>query len=104
MKESSTHSFKEAVEVVLGGDIWCSSRLGAYLASGIGKKDISGVEKLTLREKQVFEGFGRGHSTKEIATMLDVKIKTIESHRDKIREKLNLDSTHDLIVMACEWL
>ena len=107
MKEASTKSLKEAVEAVLDGELWCSKRLGAHLASGIGnygKRNTSGVEALSKREKDVFEALGRGYSIKEIAGMLDIKVKTVESHRDNIREKLGLESTHELIVLACEWL
>ena len=107
MKEASTTSLRDAIDAVLSGDVWCSKRLGNHLALGManfGKKNVAGVESLTKREKEVFEALGRGYSIKEIAEMLEIRVKTVESHRDNIREKLDIDSTHELIVLACEWL
>jgi len=61
------------------------------------------VSKLSNRELDVFRRIGEGMKTKEIARILSVSIKTIESHRDNIKRKLTLDSAEKLQAAAAVW-
>ncbi len=63
----------------------------------------SNVEKLTNRELEVFRLMGEGKMTSEIAEALAVSVKTIDTHRLRIKEKLNLKSSSELIKYAVEW-
>ena len=62
-----------------------------------------GPAALTDRELQVFERIGRGRTTREIAVELHLSVHTIESHREKIRLKLNLRNGTELQQRAVLW-
>jgi len=66
-------------------------------------KNAFSTDKLTNRELQVFENIGQGISTKQIAQLLNLSIKTIESHRRHIKDKLNLNSGIELTRSAILW-
>ena len=61
-----------------------------------------GYGALTTREQQILRMVAEGRTTKEIATELYISPKTVENHRAKILEKLNLHSTIDLIRYAAK--
>jgi DNA-binding CsgD family transcriptional regulator len=61
------------------------------------------LDKLSDREFEVFELIGQGMETRLIADQLHLSIKTIETHRDNIRKKLDLDSSADLLKYAMQW-
>ena len=62
--------------------------------------DSAGVAELTPREREVLQLIAEGRSTKETAARLNVSIKTVESHRRNIMEKLNIHSTAELTKYA----
>jgi DNA-binding NarL/FixJ family response regulator len=63
----------------------------------------SGVRGLSKRELEILDLLGQGLSTKEIAARLDVSIKTVETHRERIKGKLGLADGRQLLVRAVEW-
>lgn len=75
------------------GQMWASARDGSHpLAS------------LSERELQVFMLLGLGRSTHETATALCLSVKTIESHRESIKAKLNLPHANALVARAALWV
>jgi DNA-binding NarL/FixJ family response regulator len=64
----------------------------------------STLERLSNRELEVFRLIGAGHSTRYIAAALHVSIKTVESHRAHIKEKLQLNDTVELARYAMQWV
>ena len=70
------------------------------------ENNVSGsyVEKLSDRELQVFQMIGKGLGVSEIAATLMISIKTVETHRHKIKEKLMLKNAHKLRQQAISWL
>jgi hypothetical protein len=58
------------------------------------------LSKLTLRESQVLERIVAGRLNKQIADDLGISIKTVEAHRDNIREKLSANTVADLLKIA----
>ena len=59
-------------------------------AAGISFKNLADVQRLTKRELQVLQLIADGSSTKEIAATLEVSVKTIETHRKQIMDKLSI--------------
>jgi DNA-binding NarL/FixJ family response regulator len=55
---------------------------------------------LTRRERQVVQLLAEGKSTKEVATVLDLSVKTAETHRSNIMSKLGLHSVSELVLYA----
>ena len=64
----------------------------------------SPVHALSDRELEVFEMLGRGRPTKDIARQLHLSIKTVETHREKIKAKLGLQSAAELNRAAVQWV
>ncbi len=108
MKRDATGSIVDAVRKVLKGEIYVSPQLGDRLVF----KAIRGadtdlglpVDKLSDRELEVFQHLGKQHSTREIATVLNLSVKTIETHRMHIKEKLGFSTSEELVRFAVEWL
>ena len=75
------------------------------LQSFTGKRDrvdVPPLERLSDRELQVFRLIGQGRSVKDIADELFLSPKTVETHKEHIKRKLNLDSSNDLLRYAIE--
>jgi DNA-binding NarL/FixJ family response regulator len=92
---------------VLDGGTWLSeqaaSRLFARGSEGA-QEARSPVEGLSDREMEVFEAIGRGLATRAIGDSLKISIKTVETHRAHIKEKLGLKNATELIQAATRWV
>ncbi len=101
MKQEATVSVVHAVRHVLSGKIYASEQVkDAILNKHVNpdKEDnVSPINKLTNREKEVLQLIGQGFSTKEIAVDLNLSIKTIGTYRERIKEKLDLKHANELI-------
>lgn len=109
MKESENSVMLEAIREVLRGGIYVSPRLQAQVldafASGRPRgSTMSPIEKLSDREFEVFQLFGCGKTAKEIATQLNLSPKTVSVHRDHIKEKLQFESSAEMIRQAVRWV
>ena len=62
------------------------------------------LDLLTAREKDVLRLIARGFPYKQVARNLDVSVKTVETHRERIKEKLNLASGSELIRYAMQYV
>jgi len=107
MKENATNEILSAVRCVLKGELYFSHRVGeeAVRRSLIAKPEASrtGIERLSDRELQVFQLVGASYSTREIAAQFNLSIKTIETHRENIKQKLNLRDAAELNRYAQNW-
>jgi DNA-binding NarL/FixJ family response regulator len=92
-----------AVRTVVAGRIHLpEATASAILArlAGVPSDEGSSLDRLTDRELEVFQLIGRGCTTREIAGRLSLSIKTIESHREHIKQKLGLDNAAALVHCA----
>ena len=107
-KEEAAENVLQAIRSVLKGQIFLSERMSAKMLSKLvgGKAESQGlsIDRLSDRELQIFELIGRGMSTRMIAETLHLSIKTVESHRANIKEKLQIDSATELLQHAIHWL
>jgi DNA-binding NarL/FixJ family response regulator len=108
MKQEGTERVLLALRKVLHGEVYLSDRLGNRmlhtLVNGRAPLTSSPVEELSDRELEVFNLIGQGHGTRPIAERLHLSVKTIESHRAHIKEKLNLQSASELVHHAIQWV
>jgi DNA-binding NarL/FixJ family response regulator len=103
-KEEPIAKILLAIRKVLSGEIYWSEKAASWVASQIASRprpssNLS-VDLLTDRELQVFELMGEGQSTRQIAAMLHIDTSTVETYRARIKEKLNLKSTSELLQYA----
>jgi len=107
MKQAASDQLIAALRRVLAGGVYVSDRISASMIERFAvarrKHAIDPIERLSNREVQVLNLIGRGKSTREIAKDLCLSIKTIESHRQRIKKKLSLDSSPRLVQFAVNW-
>jgi DNA-binding NarL/FixJ family response regulator len=88
----------------LAGEVYVSQRMGGTLlqrmVGGRGGEAVSPMERLTDRELEIFRMIGAGQTVKEIADKLCLSAKTVEAHREHIKEKLNLKTSAELLRFA----
>jgi DNA-binding NarL/FixJ family response regulator len=104
MKQAATDQVLVSLRRVLDGNIYVSeamsnSLLSAY-AGGAALPSVDPFERLTGRELQILRLIGTGASTREAAQLLHLSIKTIESHRQRIKRKLHLTTGIQLVRYA----
>ena len=108
MKQEGTEKVLIALRKVLRGEVYLSERLGNRLlhtlVNGRSPAASSPIEDLSDRELEVFNLIGQGHGTRPIAEKLHLSVKTIESHRAHIKEKLNLQTATELVHHAIQWV
>lgn len=108
MKQAAADTLIQAIEKVLEGEIYVSKNMSSQMlkmAFRSGGEDArTGAELLSMRELEVFELIGRGNSTREIAEQLNLSVKTIETYRAHIKEKLQLRSGTELMQRAIHWV
>lgn len=109
MKDESPDHVLEAIRDVLAGKISVSPKLSSRLlqtATGgrrlLAKKPP--MERLSDRELEVLEWIGQGLSVKTIAQRLHRSAKTIETHRQRLKDKLHIKSNSELIAQAACWV
>lgn len=107
MKEESSEKLVEAIRQVHRGELFVSDDIAKKLlfriVAGEGD-DLQPVHRLSDRELEVFQLIGQGYSTRKIAEMLHLSVKTIESYRANIKEKLDLKNAAELMQHAVKWV
>lgn len=108
MKQEATDTMVRAIRRVLRGEIYVSdtmlTQLVGRLVLDAPDTSASGLERLSHRELEVFRLIGAGYNTRYIAGVLRVSMKTVESHRAHIKEKLQLHDTGELVRYAMQWV
>ena len=96
-----------AIRHVLSGAIYVSDTMSARIleifSGGQATQERSAVEVLSDREFEIFGLLGDGLSTQQIAEKLHLSMKTVDAHRAKIKEKLNVRTSNELISFAARW-
>jgi DNA-binding NarL/FixJ family response regulator len=106
MKQEATEKVLTALRKVINGEIYLSERMSSKLMHQlVGGRPASGgslIERLSDRELEVFSLIGEGRGTRQIADQLHLSVKTVESHRAHIKEKLNLKTATELVHRAIQ--
>ena len=104
--ESSPHII-EAIRTVLAGNFYTSATLAAQLTGrvlgGMARSGGQPEELLSDRELEVFRMRGKGLSAKEIAERMRVSVKTVGSYDERIKTKLGVESTNEVMREAVLW-
>jgi len=108
-KDQATDKIIEAIRRVLEGKVYVSDALAEKMlhrAVGGSRKEAtrSPLEALADRELEVFRLIGQGVKTAEIAERLHLSVKTVETYRDRIRQKLDLSDGTELAHFATQWV
>ncbi len=106
MKQAAADQLLNALRAVLRGERYVSDQLAQTLGvrdGGAEGDSADPVRRLSNRELQVLNLVGRGVSSRDIAAELGLSVKTVESHRQSIKRKLNLATNSQLLQYAMNW-
>jgi DNA-binding NarL/FixJ family response regulator len=105
-KQEAQESIIRAIRRVLSGKVYLSEAMTDRMLSGMVDMDVDkrDIVSLSNRELQVFELLGEGVPVSQIASQLNLSIKTIETHQANIKKKLGLKSAHELNQRAIRWV
>ncbi len=99
LKEAADDELVRAVRAAAVGETYLTPRLGARMAS---EPEIGRPDDLSEREAEVLRLIALGHTNAEIAEQLFLSVRTVETHRAHIQQKLNLTSRAELVRYAME--
>ena len=104
LKQSAVSELQQAIEAVLGGQTYLTPSITKPILDRMLQPDQTEIRKsltdLTPRQREVLQLVGEGKSTKDIAALLNVSVKTVEFHKARLMEQLDLHSTPALIRFA----
>jgi len=108
MKHEPAKTVKAAIQKVLGGDMFLSEKMASSVITrfmrGETEQPKSPIQTLSDRELEVFRMLGQGKGVRQIAEHLNVTIPTINSFRNRIKEKLSLKSSTEVMLHAIQWV
>ena len=108
MKSDASLDLVSAVEALLRNKTFFTPKVGqivleGYLgkgAKGAVENNANGALRLTARQRQIVQLLAEGKSSKEVAVVLDISVKTAETHRANIMRRLDCHSVTDLVHYA----
>ena len=107
MKHAASEQFLIVAAARLDGGIYVSEAVGNNMiqkfAAGGAYISANPIDRLSNRELQILHMIGKGMSTRETAQSLNLSIKTVESHRQRIKRKFNLQTGTQLVQYAVNW-
>jgi len=99
LKGQAARDLVHAIRRVVAGDVYLSPGVARALARACATPDLPAAT-LSLRERQVLQLIAEGDSTKKIAARLGISAKTVETHRTKLMQKLDIHDTASLVRYA----
>jgi DNA-binding NarL/FixJ family response regulator len=100
LKDAATGELELALRSVMRGESWLSPAVSRQVVEGYVRSGESAPEALTARQREVLRLVAGGKSTKEIAFLLNLSVKTVETHRAQIMERLNIRDVAGLVRYA----
>ena len=106
-KQEATRKILLAIRHVLSGSIYLNEKIANRILSRLKDRadpiTATPAELLADREFQVFELIGRGLNTHDIASRLNIAVKTVETYRARIKQKLRINDSSELLQFAITW-
>jgi two-component system response regulator NreC len=100
LKDSGADDLVKAIRAVAGGESYLSPAVSNAVLDDYRKHVTNPVDLLTSREREVLQMLAEGKTNKEIAVVLNLSVYTVDAHRGRIMEKLNLHSINELVRFA----
>lgn len=103
LKDASVAELELAIKAVLRGESYLSPAISQHVVKWIrGKEPVSGgsLERLSSRQREILQLIAEGHSTKSIATVLNLSPKTVETHRAELMMRLDIHEVAGLVRYA----
>jgi two-component system, NarL family, response regulator NreC len=103
LKDAIASDLLAAVRAVARGEGYLSPGVSDAVLNDYRKHVTDPVDLLTSREREVLQMIAEGKTNKEIATVLNLSVYTVDAHRGRIMEKLNLHSGNELVRFAVRY-
>jgi two-component system, NarL family, response regulator NreC len=100
VKDADDDALLDAVRAVARGEAYLSPSVADAVLTDYRKHVTNPMDLLTAREREVLQLIAEGKTNKDIAKQLKLSVYTVEAHRSRLMEKLNLHSTGDLVRFA----
>ena len=100
LKTQAATDLVQAMQQVLRGGVYLSPGISRAVVEAYLSKSEPAADPLTARERQVLQMIGEGNSTKDVARVLGISVKTAESHRARLMRKLDIHETASLVRYA----
>jgi two-component system, NarL family, response regulator NreC len=100
VKDADDDALLDAVRAVARGEAYLSPSVADAVLADYRRHVTNPVDLLTAREREVLQLIAEGKTNKDIANQLSLSVYTVEAHRGRLMEKLNLHSTGDLVRFA----
>jgi DNA-binding NarL/FixJ family response regulator len=103
LKDSGIAELELAVRAVANGQSYFSPAVSKHIVANYLQRvgmEVSPLERLTSRQRQILQLIAEGHTTKQIAEKLNVSIKTTETHRSQLMDQLNIHDISGLVRYA----
>jgi two-component system response regulator NreC len=100
VKDADDDALLDAVRAVARGDAYLSPSVADAVLTDYRRHVTNPMDLLTAREREVLQLIAEGKTNKDIANQLNLSVYTVEAHRGRLMEKLNLHSTGDLVRFA----
>jgi DNA-binding NarL/FixJ family response regulator len=103
LKDASPAELEAAVRAVARGEIYLSPAISRYVVDDYVRRaggDRSPLDRLTSRQREVLQLIAEGNTTKAIATRLVLSVKTVETHRAQLMERLEARDVATLVRLA----
>jgi len=100
LKDSPAGDLVSAVRAVASGESYLSPAVSNAVLDDYRKHVTNPIDLLTTREREVLQMIAEGKTNKEIAVVLNLSVYTVDAHRGRIMEKLNLHSINELVRFA----
>lgn len=108
MKQEGPDKMKEAILKVLSGHVYASERTASSILDALSRTrsgtSASVLSRLTDRELEILRMIGQGKESRIISDELHISIKTVDTHRGHLKEKLGLKNGTELIHYAVRWV
>ena len=108
MKHEAMANVVQAIREVFNGHPYLSPAMAAQVITKFAHRQAEGevdaVERLSDRELEILELIGKGHEVRQIANLLHLSPKTVETHRAHIKDKLDLKNSREVARFALQWL
>ena len=108
MKHEAMANVIQAIREVFNGHPYLSPAMAAQVITQFAHRQAEGevdaVERLSDRELEILELIGKGNEVRQIAKLLHLSPKTVETHRAHIKDKLDLKNSREVARFALQWL
>jgi DNA-binding NarL/FixJ family response regulator len=106
LKDCAAEELVQAIRSVVSGEQYLSAKIAGIVIEsyrrGLPKEQLNNVPELTTREREVLQLVAEGNTSKKIADRLYVSVKTVDAHRQKIMDKLNIRTVAGLTKFAIQ--